>query len=161
MAGLKKRMLAIACAATLLLAATLTIASAEQEKPDKNALVTYGYIEKLKSELKQELLAELSGSEAGTVAGGLYADIDLTEGQTLTLAPESEIIYRGGGAVVITSSQEAGDGIMDMSTGTECFSGGALTYGHVYYASESTAKKCILAVGQKAYFTVRGSYEIS
>jgi hypothetical protein len=68
--------------------------------------------------------------------------------------------FRGGGAVIITTSPEKGDGVSDMSSGAEFFSGRSLEFGHVYYASESKAVKYILVTGDKAYFTIRGSYEI-
>lgn len=132
---------------------------ASESSIPENALITYGYLQQFKEELKQEIIEELAASGGITVEAA-YNDISLTEGQTLILFPESEIIYRGGGAIVITSSNLEGEGITDMSFGHELFSGASLEYGHIYYASESDSKKAILVTGTTAYFTVRGEYDI-
>ena len=132
--------------------------AAEGSIPE-NTLITYGYLQQFKEELKREILDELTASGGITVETH-YNDISLTEGQTLILSAESEIIYRGGGAIVITSSNLEGEGITDMSFGKELFSGVSLEYGHIYYASESDSKKAILVTGDTAYFTVRGDYDI-
>lgn len=120
--------------------------------------VTYGYLEKFREQLKNEIIEELL-ENGGVKITSQYEDISLPQGGVLLLAPDSEVIYRGGGAVAITSSSRSGDGITDMSDGTELFSGTALKYGHIYFASESDAEKAILITGGTAYFTVRGSYE--
>lgn len=132
--------------------------SDEVSIPD-NTLVEYGYLKIFKEQLKQELIAELTAS-GGITVNTTYEDLSLTEGQLILLAPDSEIIYRGGGAVVISSSNSEGEGITDMSEGTELFSGDFLEYGHIYFASATESKKAILVTGNKAYFTARGSYEI-
>ena len=126
--------------------------------PD-NAVVTYGYLEVFKEQLKQEILDELT-AEGGITASTPYSDISAKEGQVIILSKESELIYRGGGAIVITYSDENGTGIMDMSAGTELFSGHALEYGHIYYSAEENAKTAILITGSIANFTVRGDHEI-
>lgn len=122
--------------------------------------VSYGYLlGEFKEQLKQELIAELA-NEGGITLNTLYQDVSAEEGQLILLSPNSEIIYRGGGAVAISSSGDEKEGITDMSEGTELFSGEPLEYGHIYYSSESESKKAVLVTGTKAYFTVRGDYEI-
>lgn len=125
--------------------------------PDET-LVTYGMLLKIKEELRQELVAEFS--ESGISVESTYNDICVNQGELLILSPDSEIIYRGGGAVAITASAEETQGITDMSAKIELFSGMPLEYGHIYHASSSESTKAILVTGTKAYFTVRGNYEI-
>lgn len=132
--------------------------SAEQSIPE-DTLITYGYLEQFREQLKQEIIAELI-SEGGISFEQTYNDISLKEGETLILSADTEVIYRGGGAAAVTSSNQSGEGITDMSEGTELFSGQPLEYGHIYYASATDSKKAILVTGSAAYFTVRGSYEI-
>lgn len=131
----------------------------ESNIPD-DTLITYGYLMQFKEELKQEILNEMAANGGNVVIESVYKDISLTSGQTLILSPETEIIYRGGGAVAITSSNEENQGLTDMSVSKEIFSGAPLEYGHIYFASASDSKKAILVTGDKAYFTVRGDYDI-
>lgn len=130
----------------------------ETEIPD-DTLVTYGYLKKLREQLKKEIVAELADA-GGITVGTVYNEVSAKEGELILLSAESELIYRGGGAVAITSSAKEGEGITDMSGGTELFSGEALEYGHIYYSSASESKKAVLVTGKSAYFTIRGSYEI-
>lgn len=156
--------LALLVAVTLPLASVSITAKGEvsdssSEEIPEDTLITYGYLEQFKEELRREIIEELM-SEGGINVTSDYKDISLKEGEILILSPESEVIYRGGNAVAITSTDSKGDGITDMSTSNELFSGEALEYGHIYYASSSESRKAILVVGSTAYFTVRGSYEI-
>ena len=141
-----------------------TASSAESARSDTNipddTLINYGYLQKFREELKQELIEELTAS-GGITVNTEYKDVSFTEGQIIILSAEAELIYRGGGAIVITSSGEENEGITDMAEGRELFSGEALEYGHIYYASESDSRKAVLITGAKAYFTVRGDYEIA
>lgn len=133
-------------------------AQTEESIPD-DAVITYGYLQAFKEQMKQEIIDELTAS-GGLTAETPYSDISATAGQFIIISADSELIYRGGGAVVVTSSANSGDGIKDMSTGAELFSGSALEYGHIYFAGESTAQKAVLITGDIAFFTVRGEYEI-
>lgn len=125
--------------------------------PDET-LVTYGMLLKIKDELRQEIVSELL--QDGVSVQTTYNDICVNQGELLILSPDSEIIYRGGGAIAITSSEGQTEGITDMSANTEIFSGMPLEYGHIYHSSASEATKAILVTGDRAYFTVRGDYEI-
>lgn len=126
--------------------------------PD-DTVITYGYLQQFKEEIRQEIIDELT-SNGGITVTSTYNDISAKEGQLIILSPESEVIYRGGGAVAITSSNAENEGITDMSEGKELFSGEPLEYGHIYYASASESRKAILVTGGTAYFTIRGDYEI-
>lgn len=128
--------------------------------PDEDPVVTQSYLEVFKEELRQEIIDSLTASGGITVTT-TYEDVSFTEGQLIILSPNAEIIYRGGGAVAITSSNGENEGITDMAEGRELFSGEALEYGHIYFASETESRKAILITGGKAYFTVRGDYEIA
>ena len=142
-------------------AAEKSVSAASENSIPDNTLITYGYLQQFKEELKQEILNELAQSGNGSITvESAYKEIALTEGQTLVLSAETEIIYRGGGAVAITSSNGESQGLTDMSLCKELFSGEALEYGHIYFASGSDSKKAVLVTGEKAYFTVRGDYDI-
>lgn len=136
-----------------------TVSDGSAESIPDDTLITYGYIQILKQQLKEEIINELR-ADGGIQLDSAYADISASVGQLIVLGTDAEVIYRGGGAVAITASPAQGDGIIDMSEGVECFSGASLQYGHIYFASESDAKKCILVTGETAYFTIRGSYEL-
>lgn len=127
---------------------------------DPDTLITYGYLQQFKEELKQEIIDELTANGGITVTTA-YEDISLKKGQIIILSADSEIIYRGGGAAAVTSSNDSGEGITDMSENTELFSGESLEYGHIYFASEGSSRRAILVTGDTAYFTVRGYYEIA
>lgn len=132
--------------------------ASETEIPN-DTLVTYGYLKQLREQLKNEIIAELTAS-GGITIDTVYNEVSAKEGGLILLSADSELIYRGGGAVAITSSAKEGEGITDMSGNTELFSGEALEYGHVYYSSASESKKAVLVTGKTAYFTIRGGYEI-
>ena len=134
-------------------------ASAEETEDDP--LVTLSYVnEVLKPQIIAEVLEQL-GDGVVVTGNSAYKDIFTEGGKMLRLGSDCEFIYRGGGAVIITTSTDMGDGVTDMSARTEFFSGKTLEFGHVYYASESDARKFILITGERAYFTIRGSYEVS
>ena len=135
--------------------------SAENETSiDPSTLIDYGYLQIFKEELRQEILDELL-AEGGITVATTYEDISVKEGQMIVLSPNTEVIYRGGNAVVITPSIGENEGITDMSEGKELFSGEPLEYGHIYYSSASDSRKAILVTGSNAYFTVRGDYELA
>ena len=151
----------IAALVALALPIAFIMASAQADSTDEdNALVTRGYLCIFRRELKQEIMAELS-FDSGNSTESEYREVLLTEGQTILLSENCEIIYRGGGAIAVTCSDHKGDGITDMSSGGEIFSGEALQYGHIYFASDSPAEKYILVTGNTAYFTVRGDFDIA
>ncbi len=137
---------------------TAVNADSEMSIPEDTP-VTYGYLLTFKEQLRQELIEELT-AEGGITIATTYEDISVKEGEIILLSPDTEVIYRGGGAVAITSTDNENDGLTDMSGGTEIFSGEALEYGHIYHSSSSESKKAILVTGSSAYFTVRGDYEI-
>ncbi len=151
---------AVAAVGALSTVAEDDVSGTDTSIPD-DVFVSYGYLKVFKEQLKQEILAELGNADvSGNANSQNYQDISATEGQIILLAPNSEVIYRGGGAAAVTSSNKEGEGITDMSFAKEIFSGEQLEYGHIYHASDSESKKAIVITGTKAYFTVRGEYEI-
>ncbi|MBP5155306.1 MAG: hypothetical protein J6252_01845 [Clostridia bacterium] len=118
--------------------------------------VTYGYFKAFREQIKREIIEELRSE------GGLseYREITLARGDVIVPAPGCELIFRGGSAVAVTSSDKAGDGFTDVSLAAEIFSGEALAYGHIYTPAQSGAEKAIIITGGAALFTVRGDYEI-
>ncbi len=152
----------IISAVTILLIITVISIPASAESRDDDPLVTLSYVnEVLKPQIVAEVLEQLGIDTVVVTTDSAYKDISAESGSIFILGADCELIYRGGGAVIITTSTEIGDGVTDMSVGKEFFSGKPLEFGHVYYSSESDAKKYILVTGPRAYFTIRGSYEIS
>ncbi len=162
--------LVIVALVACLLPIAVMMAAAENEAAQQNNAdsdvsipddtpVSYGYLKMFKEQLRQEIIEELTASGGITVTT-TYEDISLKQGEMLLLSPNSEIIYRGGNAVAISSSAASTEGITDMSENRELFSGESLEYGHIYFASASESKKAVLVTGSNAYFTVRGDYEI-
>ena len=122
---------------TLLIAAALCLtASAETTADvsvdgDTDPLVTLSYVnEVLKPQIIAEVLEQL-GRGTTVTSSTNYGDITLESGKMLMLGANCEFIYRGGGAVIITTSTSKGDGVSDMSIEVESFSGTSLVYGHI------------------------------
>jgi len=171
------RFYAVALAVALLFAAFSFGVSATDSKEnpiDPNALITYGYLQSILEDLKLDILAELSESiqngemsvptdtpdEGGNITvGSSYTDVTFPSGTVIVLGSDAEAIFRGGDAVVITVSQSEGTGITDLSAGKECFSGEMLSFGHIYYKTDKQSRAYILVTGDKAAFTMRGTYE--
>ncbi len=168
------RFYAIALAVAMLFAALSFSVSASKDEAsiDPNALITYGYLQSILEDLKLEILAELSESiqnntsapsdtpDGGDITvGSPYTDVSFPNGTVIVLGSDAEAIFRGGDAVVITVSQSEGTGITDLSAGKECFSGEMLSFGHIYYKTDKKSRAYILVTGDKAAFTMRGTYE--
>ncbi len=142
---------------------SVVVINAESTKtaiPD-DAIVTYGALKEYLEQFKQEILQSIQPDQTPNQGGnGQYSDISVNQGSFIYIYESTELIYRGGGAAVITPSDTAGWGITDMSEGREIFSGAPLEYGHIYYSDSAKGKKAILITGETAYFTVKGDYEI-
>ena len=141
---------------------SVVVINAESTKaaiPD-DAIVTYGALKEYLEQFKQEILQSIQPDQGGTQSGQ-YSEISVKQGSFIYIHENTELIYRGGGAAVITPTDTAGWGIKDMSMGTELFSGAPLEYGHIYYSDSANGKKAILITGATAYFTVKGDYEIA
>ena len=151
------RLLVFALSVCLLFGASINV-GAENKTTDKDPVITYSYLQLFGEQLKAEILAELLNGDASV--GSSYKDISATQGQIIYIQPGTEIIYRGGNAVVITAGKDEGDGIVDISAGIELFSGQSLEFGHIYYPGTADSRKAILVTGSMALFTVRGEYEI-
>lgn len=171
------RFYAFALAVAVLFAAVsfcVSAAGSEDTSIDPDALITYGYLQSVLEDLKLEILAELSESiqngemslptdipqEGGNITvGSTYSDVSFPNGTVLVLGSDAEAIFRGGDAVILTVSQAEGTGITDLSAGKECFSGEMLSFGHIYCKTETKSRAYILVTGDKAAFTMRGTYE--
>lgn len=131
----------------------------ENTIPD-NAFITYGYLQSILEDLRLELLEELTGQGGSITIESNYKEVSLKKGDVLVLSTDCEAIFRGGNAAVITSTCSQGEGLTDLSMGTECFSGDLLSFGHIYYKTTGDSRAYILVTGDKAAFTLRGTYEI-
>jgi len=163
MINIKIRRIGLIVTALILILSTTTSAQDSSQTDTKDSsddpLVSLSYVnEVLKPQIIEEVLSSVKSG--GNYSGSSYCDITVNSGKMIMLGANCEFIYRGGGAVIITTSPKTGDGVSDMSMGNEYFSGKPLEFGHVYYASDSDAEKYILITGNIAYFTIRGVYEI-
>lgn len=144
-------------ASALLSAALLSGVSADpsgESSIDDKALVTYGYLQAFREELKQEILNEIGTHGASSA----YEEVELRRGEVLAVAEGTEIIFRGGTALAISASGQDGEGFTDLSSGDECFSGGRLQPGHIYYKTKAESIAYVVVTGERAVFTIRGTY---
>ena len=88
--------------------AARTASSGAESAREENAIpddtpVTYGYFKAFREQIKREIIEELRSE------GGLseYRDITLARGDVIVPAPGCELIFRGGCAVAVTSSDKA------------------------------------------------------
>lgn len=144
----------------------LPVSGAESDPP---ALVSQEYLQKQLDALRKELL-EAIGNAAGNASGApvteepqenAYRDLTLPRGSVITLEEDAEVIFRGGYAVVLTVSDQADAGLADLATGEELFSGGYLEFAHIYYKSAPDSRVSLLVTGEKAAFTLKGTYDLS
>lgn len=143
----------------------LPVAGAEADPP---ALVSEEYLQKQLDALRKELLEAIGN--AGSIAGSptveqpqesAYRDVTLPRGSVITLGEDAEVIFRGGYAVALTVSDQADAGLTDLASGEELFSGAGLQFAHIYYKSAPDSRVSLLVTGEKAAFTLKGTYEIS
>ena len=148
-----------AFAATALLSVSLLSGVAAdpsgESSIDDKALVTYGYLQTFREELKQEILNEI-GTKSN--ASSDYEEVELVRGNVLSLAEGTEVIFRGGDAVIVSCSGKDGAGFTDLSGGGQCFSGDTLLPGHIYYKTKAESVAYIVITGERAAFTIRGIY---
>lgn len=169
----RKRLCVLLVLTLLLAALSLTASGANPasatSEPGDDALVTYGYLQNQLEKLRQELLDAVGDSTGafaqtpadGSIQNGGYRDVTLTRGSVLTLGYDAEVIFRGGSAVMITASDKAGEGITDLSSGMEFFSGAPLHFAHLYYKTNPEGCAYLLVTGEKASFTLKGTYALS
>lgn len=154
-----------------------TVSRAESDTPapvsdtpapvsDTPVLVSQEYLQKQLEALRQELLEALaagSGAPAGNGAPkeSVYRDVTLPRGSVIALGEDAEAIFRGGNAVVLTVSEGEGEGVTDLATGEELFSGALLQFAHIYYKSAPEGRAYLLVTGEKAAFTLKGTYALS
>ncbi len=94
-----------------------------------------------------------------TPTGGQSASfqvITLKKGQTLQLGMGCEVMLRVGSATVSAQTPPA---LVDMTTGGELNSGGALTANHLYLATMSD--RTVKATAETVKLMVRGSYTLN
>lgn len=140
----------------------LPVSGAEADPP---ALVSQEYLQKQLDALRKELLEAIGNGSGLPVVGdtqeSAYRDVTLSRGSVITLGENAEVIFRGGNAVVLTVSDQAGAGLTDLASEEEIFSGALLAFAHIYYKSAPNGRVSLLVTGEKAAFTLKGTYEIS
>lgn len=151
-------LLSLSLVITLAFSAVTAFAAEGEESEEEYILVPKSYLDSLREEIKKEVLGEFQDELDAAVQTG-YKEVVAVQGQVIILAHDSELIYRGGGAVAITSSNNEGDGLYDGSIKKELFSGQKLEYYHIY-SSKTDSVKAVLVTGEQALFTIRGNYEI-
>ena len=152
-------LLSLVMASALIFSAVTALAEGETDTSEEDYyLISAKDLETLREDIRAEILLEFQDElNAATQTG--YKEVTAKQGQVLILAHDSELIYRGGGAVAITSSNTEGEGLYDASFGKELFSGQKLEDCHIY-SSKSDSVKAVLVTGEQALFTIRGNYEI-
>ena len=153
-----KKIVSLALIAALLIASAVTAVSADDSEIPADTPITYGYLEIFKAELRQEIIDELIAAGVGQSAG--YREVTVDRGGIIVLGDGCELIFRGGSACALTSADSAGNGIIDVSTGSELFSGEALSLGRIYLPASAVSRKAVVVTGEKAYFTLHGNYEL-
>ena len=126
----KLRLLAVLLAAVSVLtfvAAGAEGTAAETPIPPETP-VTYGYLEVFGEKLRSDILSQVG---SGTPQAGGYRDETLPRGSVILLSENTELIFRGGSAVVITSSGTDRAGVADLSSGRELYSGESLEFAHI------------------------------
>ncbi len=151
-------LLSLVMTVALILSAVTAFAETKDTSEEDYYLISAKDLETLREDIRKELLAEFQDELENANKAG-YKEVTATRGQVVILAHDSELIYRGGGAVAITSSNSKNDGLTDISSEKEIFSGQKLDYCHIY-VSKSQSVKAVLVTGEQASFTIRGNYEI-
>ena len=164
----------------LLLSLSLVALTASGEEPSDgsvppdDALVTYGYMQSQLDALRKELSLAMEKAIEQAVAQALngeqpdvslptsgYHDLTLPRGSVITLGKDAEVIFRGGHAVILTPSDRTGEGVTNLATGLELFSGMPLSFGHIYHKTTPESSASLLVTGEQAAFTLKGTYAIS
>ena len=148
----------------LCLPASGVTALGEESTPP--AFVSDEYLQAQLEALRRELLEAIASASGTSVPepdaqNSVYRDVTLSRGSVIVLREDAEVIFRGGNAVVLTVSERSGEGVTDLATGEECFSGTSLQFAHIYYKSAEGGRACLLVTGDKAAFTLKGTYDIS
>ena len=162
---LPRRCLCLALTAILLFTTLCLSVSGETGEPP--ALVSEEYLQKQLDALRKELLEAINAGTASDIPvteqpqESAYRDVTLPRGSVIVLGDDAEVIFRGGYAVALTVSDAAGAGLTDLATGEEGFSGMDLQFAHIYYKSAPGSRVSLLVTGEKAAFTLKGTYEIT
>lgn len=164
---MRKRICALLAGLLLLSVFVLPASGAEASEGETStpALVSIEYLQNQLEALRKELLAAIAGASNGgaseEVPQGAYRDVTLPRGSVITLGDDAEVIFRGGNAVLLTVSSGEGEGATDLAAGEELFSGDALQFAHIYYKTTSHGRVSLLVTGERAAFTLKGTYAIT
>lgn len=158
----KKKILALLLAAVILTGGISALAAAGTSD---NPLVTLSYLtdtfkksilaqtdSKLAAaqstyEAKLEQKIQSSGNSGTTI--GAYSVVRMTNGQTLTLNKNCEVMLRSG------TVQYSGNALTDTTSGSVLAQGSTVRKNHLYFSADGTA---ILQATSSATVLIRGNY---
>lgn len=160
----KKKILALLLAAVILTGGFSALAAAGTSD---NPLVTLSY---LTDTFKKSILAQTdsklaaaqstyeakleqkiqSSGNSGTITGA-YSVVRMTNGQTLTLNTNCEVMLRSG------TVQYSGNALMDTTSGGVLAQGSTVQKNHLYFSADGTV---ILQATSSATVLIRGNYHV-
>lgn len=160
----KKKILALLLAAVILTGGISALAAAGTSD---NPLVTLSYLtdtfkksilaqtdSKLAAaqstyEAKLEQKIQSSGNSGTTI--GAYSVVRMTNGQTLTLNKNCEVMLRSG------TVQYSGNALTDTTSGSVLAQGSTVQKNHLYFSADGTA---ILQATSSVTILIRGNYRV-
>ena len=160
----KKKILALLLAAVILTGGISALAAAGTSD---NPLVTLSYLtdtfkksilaqtdSKLAAaqstyEAKLEQKIQSSGNSGTTI--GAYSVVRITNGQTLTLNKNCEVMLRSG------TVQYSGNALTDTTSGSVLAQGSTVQENHLYFSADGTA---VLQATSSVTILIRGNYHI-
>ena len=152
---MKKWQIVVLVIAVAVLAAGIGAYAATNYGTQSDPLVAMSYLEKvLGPKMEQQLdeqiaeAAEQYKSQYGAEAGG-FSVVQLPSGETLSVGEGCEIVLRSGACA-------ASGALVDVTSGSELASGGALTANHLYVGSGSG-----VTASANSTLLVRGAYSVS
>lgn len=151
---MKKWQIVILVIAVAVLAAGVGAYAASNYGTQSDPLVAMSYLEdvlapKMEEQLDKQIAeaAQQYKSQYGAEAGG-FSVVTLPSGGTLSLGEGCELVLRSG-------SCAAAGALVDVTSGSELASGGALTANHLYVGSSSA-----VTASANSTLLVRGAYSV-
>ncbi|MDP4152194.1 MAG: hypothetical protein Q8865_01960 [Bacillota bacterium] len=156
---MKRKNKILISAVFLLIIAGIATAFAATAGSQDDPLVTKTYVDNIKAELTQminSISSNTTGSTGGTAESGFTA-VQLNAGQTVTASSGGiEVLTRRGDFVAV---DPAGDGIVNLTSGTEHHNNEMLTLQNLYMIPRADGRG-VKAQSDGAWVMVRGKYTV-
>ncbi len=145
---ISKKTLCILMAILILVIGTVSVYAATTAGSESDPLVTKSYVDAEIAKIKN------SQSQTGGASTN-YEVVHLQAGDKIIGGEGTEIILRAGEATAIDNGS---NGISDMTSGTELWSGNAVKSNHLILIPRADGRG--VKVNTEAYFMIRGAYTI-